>query len=264
MTASSTDLFAVSPGDAGMAAADVAGRPMSTAFSARFCTACGRPCTADSACMSCSTPRLKQATASRPRRLSPAITLYFLLLGLLIVSSGFKSTPLVDLVTSGLMTVMVGCFAIAMRSELKDAMSRAAWNWTIAAIFLAPLTYAIATSAVQILDNFFAVPALDFTSMYLDLGVRWPVIILVVCVQPAVVEELAFRGIIFAALQRVMGPVETIVVSALMFMTLHMSPVNAPHLFIMGLALGYLRYRSKSILPGVALHFLHNLLCTIA
>lgn len=191
------------------------------------------------------------------------MALYFLLLGFLLATMLFEFTPTVELVASGLMTVLVAAFGLVMRHEIKDAMTLCAWRWFVAALSLAPVTFAISTGVVHALDQLLGVPTLEYLAVYADNGVPWSVIVLLVCLQPAVVEELAFRGIVFAALRRVMGPVETVVVSAFMFMTIHLSPVNAPHLFIMGLALGFLRYRSKSLLPGVGLHFAHNFMCVM-
>jgi membrane protease YdiL (CAAX protease family) len=44
-------------------------------------------------------------------------------------------------------------------------------------------------------------------------------------------------------------------------MLLHLSPARFPHTLAIGLAAGFLRVRSKSILPCMALHFSHNFLC---
>jgi membrane protease YdiL (CAAX protease family) len=81
---------------------------------------------------------------------------------------------------------------------------------------------------------------------------------------PAVFEELAFRGVILTSLTRVMGSTEAGVVSAFMFMVLHLSVPSFPHLLLMGLALAYIRLKSGSVLPGMLLHFTHNLLCVVA
>lgn len=39
-----------------------------------------------------------------------------------------------------------------------------------------------------------------------------------------------------------------------MFSILHLSPIIFPSHFLMGLALGFLRMRSKSLYPGMLLH----------
>ena len=61
-----------------------------------------------------------------------------------------------------------------------------------------------------------------------------------------------------------MKPREAILVSAIMFAGLHLSPITFPHLIIMGSALAWLQVRTGSIYPGMVLHFCHNLWCCLA
>jgi membrane protease YdiL (CAAX protease family) len=75
---------------------------------------------------------------------------------------------------------------------------------------------------------------------------------------PAVVEEIAFRGIIFGRLRRVLGEREGWQVQAAFFAILHLSPVIFPTHFAMGLIFGWLRMRTGSLLPGMILHALWN------
>ncbi|MEO8064468.1 MAG: type II CAAX endopeptidase family protein [Pseudomonadota bacterium] len=71
---------------------------------------------------------------------------------------------------------------------------------------------------------------------------------------PAVLEEIAFRGIIFDRLSRVLGEREGWVVQAALFSVLHLSPVIFPTHFAMGLIFGWLRMRTGSLIPGMILH----------
>jgi sodium transport system permease protein len=92
-----------------------------------------------------------------------------------------------------------------------------------------------------------------------------PVLILFsLAVVPAVCEELLFRGYLFAALERTTSAGRAIWVSAVLFALFHVvigSPASPerflPSLF-MGLLLGWLAWRSGSVLPGMLLHLLHN------
>ena len=82
--------------------------------------------------------------------------------------------------------------------------------------------------------------------------------------QPAIFEELASRGVIFGALERVLAVREAIMVSALLFMIIHLAVLSFPHLLVLGLVLGYLRVRTGSLYPGMVLHFTHNLLVVMS
>jgi membrane protease YdiL (CAAX protease family) len=75
---------------------------------------------------------------------------------------------------------------------------------------------------------------------------------------PAVFEEIAFRGVIFDRLRRVLGEREAWVVQAAFFSILHLSPLIFPTHFAMGLIFGWLRLRTRSLLPGMVLHAAWN------
>ena len=75
---------------------------------------------------------------------------------------------------------------------------------------------------------------------------------------PAVFEEIAFRGVIFDRLRRVLGEREGWLVQAAFFSVLHLSPVIFPTHFAMGLIFGWLRMRTGSLIPGIVLHAAWN------
>jgi uncharacterized protein len=75
---------------------------------------------------------------------------------------------------------------------------------------------------------------------------------------PALFEEIAFRGVIFERLRRVLGEREAWLVQAAFFSVLHLSPVIFPTHFAMGLIFGWLRMRTGSLLPGMVLHAAWN------
>jgi membrane protease YdiL (CAAX protease family) len=71
-------------------------------------------------------------------------------------------------------------------------------------------------------------------------------------------EELVMRGAILRSLLKDMRPWLAIVLSALLFALVHMNPVQMPHAFLIGLLLGWMYWRTGSILPGVAYHWANN------
>jgi membrane protease YdiL (CAAX protease family) len=66
-------------------------------------------------------------------------------------------------------------------------------------------------------------------------------------------EELLFRGVIEPKLGQIMKVKDALIVQAALFSALHLSPVIRVTHFILGLALGGLRRRSRSLLPGILL-----------
>ena len=74
-----------------------------------------------------------------------------------------------------------------------------------------------------------------------------------------VCEELVFRG---AVLRALLGWTPrhwvAIAVSALFFALVHANPAQMPHAFAVGLLLGWLYYRTDSVVPGIVYHWVNN------
>lgn len=116
---------------------------------------------------------------------------------------------------------------------------------------------------VRALSEAFGLPELSYSEEFLGAGYGVPVLILSLSVQPAIFEELAFRGIIQTTLKRFTGPKEALFIASVGFAILHFSLVTFPALFLMGLLLGWLRDRSGSLYPSMLLHFIHNTLVVV-
>lgn len=84
--------------------------------------------------------------------------------------------------------------------------------------------------------------------------------ILLVCVQPAVVEELFFRYLLFGHLRRHLGVHASVWLSAVVFGIAHVGNVGGwPVLIVLGAGLGYARAYSNGLMLPIGLHFAHNL-----
>jgi len=71
-------------------------------------------------------------------------------------------------------------------------------------------------------------------------------------------EEVFFRGFVFPGLRRGMSVGWAIIISSLLFGVAHADPGSFPVLFVIGLALAFLRWRTRSIWPCIMLHMLNN------
>jgi len=107
------------------------------------------------------------------------------------------------------------------------------------------------------------VPMASATATFTRAG--WPLwtMFLLICVMPAVFEELAFRGVIQSSLERVFNARDAWLIQAALFSVLHLSPLMFPSHFLMGLCFGYMRRRSRSIYPGMLLHACWNALVVL-
>ena len=77
-------------------------------------------------------------------------------------------------------------------------------------------------------------------------------------VAPAVCEELAFRGFILSGLQKSKRFWLPIVISSILFGAIHMIPKQVFNAALLGLVLGLLAVRSRSLIPGVIFHAVFN------
>ena len=90
------------------------------------------------------------------------------------------------------------------------------------------------------------------------LGNRWGY--LTVGLLAPLSEEIVMRGAVLKELLKSpkLSPWGAIALSALFFALIHMNPVQMPHAFLIGLLLGWMYWRTGSILPGVAYHWANN------
>ena len=77
-------------------------------------------------------------------------------------------------------------------------------------------------------------------------------------------EETFFRGFVFTGFKQGMPVIWAIVFSSLVFAVAHADPGSFAVLFIIGLALAFLRWRTRSIWPGMILHALNNGIAALA
>lgn len=161
--------------------------------------------------------------------------------------------------------IVVGAFVVLARREAGDGLKLRApgrgdwwWLWFPGAALAGAVTFGVAWLAVGTFEHALGTRGEEYSRAARALGFGWWLVVLTTAVQPAVVEELAFRGIIQPCMARLMGPIAAIFVSAGMFMVLHLAVPSFPHLLLIGVVLGTLRHLSGSVYPGMVLHFVHN------
>lgn len=229
------------------------------------CPKCGARVTA-------SEPRRRYSArrphAAEPNPLKTMLVVYAVMLALSVVwgwmlMAGDSRTPQ-DTVTVGTavlgildgILVVVG-IALVGRTPLptrSDGAISAAWllAWPILAALLGlNLLY------FGMVREYLNAPRAALESMKLDAGT-----ILLVCVQPSIVEELFFRYLALGVLFRVTGLHTAVVVSSVMFAMVHIyNPIGTPYLFLAGVVFGYARVYGGLALP-MAMHFVHNFAVT--
>lgn len=92
----------------------------------------------------------------------------------------------------------------------------------------------------------------------------FPLQVLLVCVQPAIVEELFFRRVALGAALEMLSPAWSMTITGLLFALAHLGqPLSLPVLGLLGIVLGYLRLTSGTLWLPMLFHFLHNLVVLI-
>jgi membrane protease YdiL (CAAX protease family) len=82
--------------------------------------------------------------------------------------------------------------------------------------------------------------------------------LLAVALVPAVVEELACRGLLLGALRPRLGPAAAVALSALAFSALHLSLVRAAPTLLLGVVLAGVRLRARELWSPIVVHLLNN------
>ncbi len=81
---------------------------------------------------------------------------------------------------------------------------------------------------------------------------------------PPVIEEMVFRGFIFPGLSMRFGVKAAAVLSSVLFAIAHFQANVGIYTFILGLILCLLYVRFRSIIPGIGLHMVNNLIAYLA
>lgn len=85
----------------------------------------------------------------------------------------------------------------------------------------------------------------------------WLILIIAVVLLAGMLEEMLFRGLLLQALERRFELPHAIFLSALIFALFHF-PLWLIQVIFLGIILGFLAWRSNSIIPGIILHCFNN------
>lgn len=81
---------------------------------------------------------------------------------------------------------------------------------------------------------------------------------LTVAIAAPLLEEIIFRGIILNGFLKRYSPTKAIIMSAVMFGIFHLNPWQFIPAFLLGLVIGWLYWKTNSIIPGIVIHFINN------
>lgn len=91
-----------------------------------------------------------------------------------------------------------------------------------------------------------------------DLVDREWVFFIVGAIMAPVLEELLFRGVILDGFLKNSTPLKAILISSLIFGIAHLNPWQFISAFILGLLIGWVYWKTKSLIPCIFIHLVNN------
>ena len=253
---------------------DVPTAELAQAPSRRYCGRCGGPLD-DDGCARCAAraatvrPIDTLADANAPS-LHASLGLYFALLAVslvtvsvMILAGHDELGPTGELAVTGVFTAVIVAFALRYARWLAPVLTRLGPIRYYGYAALASLGTFLLASAVIGLLVLLGGEELGYADSFVAASYGYWIVYVLVALQPAIFEEIAFRGVVLGSLERYVSPKEALAVSSAMFAVLHLSVASMPHLFVMGLALALLTRRSGSLYPAMVLHLCHNSLVVL-
>lgn len=85
--------------------------------------------------------------------------------------------------------------------------------------------------------------------------------IVFICILPAIIEEIFFRGLIQNGLSKKYGDIKALVIASIMFALIHLNPSTIFSIFLLSLMLGFVYIKTMNLIYPIALHFMNNIIC---
>lgn len=201
--------------------------------------------------------------------IKPTLIYYFVTLVLLIV---YKFTEVFPHGIEGLIgisiidVIIVIIFWIYFFRDLKPLFSFGKLNVKVVALtIIGAFLGAIVVSKFADLINISLFDDDVYYSEYLyqdtDSPFAWAIIM--TCLQPAIFEEVAFRGFMFTNLQGLASSKGAVFISAILFGIMHLSFISLMWLIPLGIVFAMLRLKYNTLWYGIIGHFVYNFTITV-
>ncbi len=123
------------------------------------------------------------------------------------------------------------------------------------AMYLPTVWYGYFTQAIGIPESAGA--------LELDSAAAIAMVIIASVILAPMFEETIYRGVLLHGLKEEFSPVKSVMLAAVAFMMMHMSPLQVVFQFALGVLSGFVALRSKRLLPSVILHASANAIALI-
>jgi hypothetical protein len=113
------------------------------------------------------------------------------------------------------------------------------------------------TVVMDPLDSLMPVPE-EYVDMMKNMAKPNVFSFLSIVVAAPLLEEIFFRGIILEGFLKNYSPKKAILLSAAIFGAIHLNPWQASGAFLIGILIGWLYWKTRSLMPGIIIHFVNN------
>ena len=228
-----------------------------------FCPQCAKPYCHVECLLPASLPAYEDIETNLRTKAAPAWTLFFSYMCVIGVGSfialaiwGPNNPEPAEIALGFAILVTTLVFLARFWSEVRPFLSRTA-------IFHPATWLGLAILAPMLLLNYsymhFLIDTLGLknrnTMAYFSTS--WGPLVFV-CIMPAIIEEIGFRGIIQHQFEKAVSPWAAIAVASLVFSAAHFTILSAPYLALLGGLLGWMKWKTGSLYPSMLVHFLHN------
>jgi membrane protease YdiL (CAAX protease family) len=233
-----------------------------------FCLACGTPYKSVDNVLTPARPREltgEELVAMKTPQVATLFWIYFsVVVGVAIFTYVLfrERRPDLQLFLNEVALLITTCvFGWIYRKSLSVQLKTFGFNHPIALVGLIALvpTLGLNYAYHSLFTEVFKVESVDPIKSLRDIGVREPTLIVMFCVFPAVLEEIAYRGLVQHWLETAIAPNKALVVASFLFAITHLSVISLPYLFLVGMLLGWVKQQTRSLYPSMLIHFLHNL-----
>jgi membrane protease YdiL (CAAX protease family) len=97
-------------------------------------------------------------------------------------------------------------------------------------------------------------------SLKADTAIEWILLIFGVVIIASISEEILFRGFLQVSLERKGDITRAVILSSVTWTIIHVNPYWAIQIFITGVIIGFLAWRTNSIFPSMIVHATNNFL----
>jgi membrane protease YdiL (CAAX protease family) len=222
-----------------------------------FCGQCGQPVVVKS----------PEPHVDIFERIRPSLLYYFLTLLLLLIykvtesfPEGFEGMIWITVIDVSLVIIFWWHFSESLGRLLFTRLNMFVLGKVIIGAMAAAFFVTIIADWVNI-----SITDDEFYSPYLFDDTPYPLAfsILFICVQPAIFEEVAFRGFVFNNLHQVTSTTGAIYITSFLFGIMHLSYISLIWLVPLGIISAILRTKYNTLWYGMVAHFTYNLIITL-